>query len=120
MDVEIDDSIIVNYGNLKKRYIDEMLNAEDEKEVFEIMKSTNQGKRLSNIEFNYIDEVQYRMIYDKCRMSIHMSIDPSIVMLAYIFLMQIEISNLISIIEGVRYNLPRSEIEKLLTLKVKQ
>lgn len=120
MGVDIDDSIIVNYGSLKKRYIDKMLEAKDEKEVLEIMKSTNQGKRLNNIEFNYIDELQYRIIYDKCRMSIHMAIDPSIVMLSYIFLMQIEISNIISIIEGVRYNLPRSEIEKLLTLKVKK
>lgn len=120
MGINPDESIIVHHGNLKKKHIDEMLEANSEKEVFEIMRSTNQGKRLGKVEYNYIDEIQYRMIYDKCRMNIHMSIDPSIVMLSYIFLMQIELSNLISIIEGVRYNLPKSEVEKLLTLKVKQ
>lgn len=120
MGVEPDESIIVNYGSLKRKYIDEMLGAKDAKEVFEIMKSTSQGKRLSKVEYNYIDEIQYRMIYDKCRMNIHMSIDPSVVMLSYILLMQIELSNIISVIEGVRYNLTKDEIEKLLTLKTNQ
>lgn len=120
MGLQPDESSIVKYGNLKKKYIDNMLAAENAKEVLEIMKTTNLGKRLAKVEYNYIDEVQYRMIYDKCRMNIHMSIDPSIVMLSYIFLMQIELSNIITIIEGVRYGLPKSDIEKLLTLKVRQ
>ena len=120
MGLQPDESIIINYGNLKKKYLDQMMDAQNEKEVFEIMSSTNQGKRLHKIDYNYIDEIQYRMLYDKCRKSIRMSTDPSVVMLSYIFLMQIELSNVISIIEGVRYNLKRAEIEDLLTLKVNQ
>lgn len=42
------------------------------------------------------------------------SFDPEVVMFCYIFLLENEIKNIINIIEGVRYGLPRNEIVDLL------
>lgn len=110
-------SAVLNYGTVKAKYIDEMCKAKDEKQVFSIMENTNRGKKLKKIDFNYVDELPDRMLYDKCRNSIRFSVHPSVIMLSYIFLLQIEIQNLTTIIEGVRYNVHKSEIENLLILK---
>lgn len=111
------DSAILDYGTLKSVSINQMLHAKNEEEVFNIMKSTNRGKKLTKIKFNYIDELPARVMYDSCRKSIRFSINPSVVMLSYLFLLQIEISNLVTIIEGAHYKAPKNEIEKLLIIK---
>ncbi len=112
-----DESAILDYGTLKSLSIKQMLNAKSEEEVFNIMKSTNRGKKLAKMQFNYIDELPARVMYDNCRKSIRFSINPSVVMLSYLFLLQIEISNLVTIIEGVHYKVQKNEIEKLLITK---
>lgn len=110
-------SAILNHGTIKEKYIEQMCGAENEEQVFEIMKSTNRGKIFSRLKFNYIDELPDRVLYDKCRKAIRLSVHPDAVMISYLFLLQIEIQNLITIIEGVRYNAPRRDIESLLIMK---
>lgn len=112
-------SAVLENGTLKAKYINLMCNAENDEQVFSIMKSTNRGKKLEKIQFSYVDELPDRILYDKCRNTIRFSVHPSVIMLSYIFLLQIEIQNLTTIIEGVRYNIHKSEIENLLILKSK-
>ena len=112
-------SAVLNNGTLKAKYIDQMCKAGHDEQVLAIMKSTNRGKKIEKIAFNYIDELPDRILYDKCRSNIRFSVHPSVIMLSYIFLLQIEIQNLTTIIEGVRYNVHKSEIENLLILKNK-
>ena len=64
----------------------------------------------------YIDQMADRMKYLTCRHDIRFSTHPSVVMLSYIFLAQIEIQDIINIIEGIRYHLASEEIQKLLTV----
>ncbi len=45
---------------------------------------------------------------------------PAVIMFSYIFLLQIEIQNLTTIIEGVRYEVNKSELENLLILKAQK
>lgn len=110
-------SAVLKNGTLKEKYIEKMCNAENDDQVLSIMKSTNRGKKINKIDFNYIDELPDRVLYDKCRNTIRFSVYPSVLMLSYIFLLQIEIQNLTTIIEGVRYNIHKSELENLLILK---
>ena len=56
------------------------------------------------------------MKYLTCRHDIRFSTHPSVVMLSYIFLAQIEIQDIINIVEGIRYQLAPEEIQKLLTV----
>ena len=110
-------SAVLNFGTIKQKYIVKMEEAPSEEQVFEVMRATNRGKKLKKIEFNYIDELPDRILYSKCRDTIRFSVHPSVIMLSYIFLLQIEVQNLTTIIEGVRYKVHRKEIENLLILK---
>lgn len=108
---------ILENGTLKNKHIEAMLKANTEKELFDIMESTNQGKKLKNLEYRYIDQIPLKAVYNKCRHDLHSSINASLVMLSYIFLIQIELSNIIKIIEGVRYKMPKNDIRELLIVK---
>ena len=110
-------SAVLNHGTIKEKYIEQMCKAENEDQIFEVMKATNRGKILSKIKFNYIDELPDRVLYNKCRKAIRFSVHPDAVMISYLFLLQIEIQNLITIIEGVRYRVPKQEIENLLIMR---
>lgn len=110
-------SAILSHGTIKDKHLAQMCSAENEEQVFDIMKSTNRGKILSKLKFNYVDELPDRILYNKCRKTIRFSVHPDAVMISYLFLLQIEIQNLITIIEGVRYNVPRRDIENLLIMR---
>ncbi len=111
------DSAVLQYGTIKNKYIEQMRKAKNEEELFNIMRATKRGKRLDKFEFNYIDELPTRVLYENCKRRIRFSVYPPTIMLSYIFLLKIEIENLITIIEGVRYAVPKDEIENLLILK---
>ena len=93
-----------------------MLNSSSEDEAFNIMKSIHQGYLLNRIEYNYLDQIPTAALFKKCNHEIHSSVNSSVVLLSYIFLIQNELNNIIKIIEGTRYKLPKDEISKLLIL----
>lgn len=91
-----------------------MIRASDYKEVINIMKATSFGKILSNLEFNYPDEVPYKVAFKVCSHYIRFSSNPSVVMFCYVDLLNIELSNIVNIIEGIRYKMPAKKIVKFL------
>ena len=92
-----------------------MLEAEPEA-VLDVMAKAPIGKRCKKVPHTYIDQMADRMKYLTCRHDIRFSTHPSVVMLSYIFLAQIEIQDIINIIEGIRYHLAPEGIQKLLTV----
>ena len=62
------------------------------------------GNAVKKVPHTYIDQMADRMKYLTCRHDIRFSTHPSVVMLSYIFLAQIEIQDIINIIEGIRYH----------------
>ena len=109
-------SSLLPFGTLKKSALDGMLEAQDPEEAEEIMKRTPNGKRALNTERSYADEIPHRMNFRVCRHYIRFSTHPSVVMVSYLFLMQAEITDIITIVEGIRYQLSPVEIEKLLVV----
>lgn len=63
-----------------------------------------------------IDELPERYILKRCLHEIHFSPYPAVVMISYLYTSEIEISNIIKIVEGIRYGLPPSKITELLIL----
>jgi V/A-type H+-transporting ATPase subunit C len=49
-----------------------------------------------------------------CRKQLYYSQDPAVVLLSYMYISEAELKNIITIIEGVRYQTPREMIESLL------
>lgn len=113
--IDTQKGIIKSWG-LKPRVITEMLKATTEEEAFTIMKQTPTGRQLGRIVYNSIDDIPLKSVYRLCKHKIRFSVNPSVVMIAYVFLVEIELSNVITIIEGVRYGVLKEEIRKLLVL----
>jgi V/A-type H+-transporting ATPase subunit C len=105
---------LLPFGTLKQKQIFSMLDAKTPEESIEIMKKTQAGKKIGAIEYQWIDELPSRINYLKCSKFIRFSIAPPVVMFSYIALIEIEISDIITIIEGIRYNVPGEEIFKIL------
>lgn len=109
-------SLQLPFGRLKESTVNEMILAESERQVTAIMKRTPLGKRSANVEYSYIDEIPLRYRFYTCEKSIRYSVYPPVVMLSYIFLTEFELSNIIHIVEGIRYGLPADDIKKLLIM----
>ncbi len=107
-------SMLLPYGSLKPRILSQLLEAETESEVSALMKQTPVGKQWLDIDSSYVDEIPKRALYEICRHNIYFSRNPSVVMMSYTFLLQSEITDIVTIVEGVRYKLPAAEIAKLL------
>ncbi len=103
-------------GFFSSNRIDRMLNAGTEKEEQQILAQTFVGKRILKMPHAYLDELPVRMVYRLCRHYINYSIYPAVVFISYVFLSKTETSNIITIIEGKRYQLAPDEIRKLLIL----
>jgi V/A-type H+-transporting ATPase subunit C len=106
--------LLLPFGTLRQKQIQDMVQAESYDKAIEMMKKTNAGRKIANIEFRYVDELPLRVNYLKCNRLIRFSVYPSVVMFSYIALCEIELSNITSIIEGIRYKVPSEEIFKIL------
>lgn len=107
-------SFLLPFGGLDSRMIDRMAEAKTEEEVNAVMRKTSIGKRYLGTEHTYVDEIPKRVMYRICRKNMYYSTHPSVVMMSYTFLAQSELTDIITIVEGVRYKLPPDEIAKLL------
>ena len=91
-----------------------MAAAENADEVLEILKRTHYGEHFRKNADMPIDKLSNFIICKKLSRYIRMSTSPDVVSLCYTGLMTIEMNNVITIIEGVRYSLPPESIKKML------
>lgn len=87
------------------------LNAEEVLLAFQasVYKRFGSGVEFEHIE-HYCNAIQYRMLLKKMRFSQQ----SDVVLYAYVFLISIEIENIINVIEGTRYNLNADRILEML------
>lgn len=102
---------LLPFGALRESQIDAMCNAESSAQIFSIMQSTIPGRVISQLEYSYTGEITNRGNYNISRKGIRFSTHPSVVLLSYINLAEIELSNIIIIIEGVRYQADKDRIK---------
>ncbi len=109
-------SSLLPFGNISKRLLTEMIEADNEAKVTAAMNKTLIGKRSLKIDHTYIDEFPNIVKYMTSRHDIHFSTHPSVVMFSYTFIMQVELTDIITIVEGIRYKMSPDEIAKLLII----
>ena len=102
------------YSSLSHKIIDKMCEAESVDEVFKIMQSTSSGRIMGRIGYIHTDDIPPRVQYRIARKNIHFSNNPSVVMISFMFLSEIELMNVISLIEGIRYQLDTKTIQSLI------
>jgi V/A-type H+-transporting ATPase subunit C len=101
-------------GAFPENFLDKMANGSTEEEIRSVLEQTEVGRKALKMRHVYLDEIPARMNFQLCRHYINYSINPPVVLIAFIFLSETEIGNIITIIEGKRYQLAPEEIKKLL------
>ncbi len=103
---------------LTKDKIEKVISSSDSDQMNKLIKElfANDDKisKISDKEVCYIENYTSRIKHKLCKHYLHLSNNVSTVFYAFYVLSQIEISNLIYIIEGIRYKVPPSEIKNLL------
>ncbi|MBQ9248173.1 MAG: V-type ATPase subunit, partial [Ruminococcus sp.] len=105
---------LLRYGNLTGRKLDRILSRDTYEEVREELQKTSVGKKAKTIDIDREMAVQGR--YEMCRHQLYFSTNPEIVLLSFYILSQTELSNVIAIIEGVRYSMEPESIYETLVL----
>lgn len=114
MDAENTKKALLPTGTFSEDFLDKMVQGNTEKEIQSVLEHTEIGRKAVKMRHAYLDEIPARMNYQLCRHYIDFSIYPSVVLISFIFLSETEIANIITIIEGKRYQLAPEEIRKLL------
>lgn len=107
-------SHLLPYGSIHKDTIDKMCNASDTDEVYELMKDTRIGKRIEKMPIEKEEQLSIRSRYFMCKKNLYYSTNPAVVLLSYLYVSEAELKNIITIIEGVRYEMPADRIKSLL------
>ena len=102
------------YSSLSPKLIARMCEAESSAEVFQIMQSTGCGRMIGKIGYTYASDISPRVQFRLAKKNIHFSNNPSVVMMAFMFLSEIELMNVICLIEGIRYQLEPKTIQSLI------
>lgn len=110
----IKNTLMLKYTRINQKAIDQMCKAESSGEVFAIMQSTNIGRLINKIGYVYASDISPRVKYRLARKNMRFSNNPSVVMISYVFVTETELMNIISLIEGIRYNLDTKKLQSLL------
>lgn len=100
--------------DIKHKTLDMMCGAESSGEVFSIMQTTHQGRLIDKIGYVYASDISPRVKYRLSKKNMFFSNSPSVVMISYMFVSETELMNVISLIEGIRYNLDNKKIQSML------
>lgn len=103
-------------GSFKKRILDDMLQAANAQDMENVLGSTRVGRRALNVSAGDAGHFARRMNYRICRHYMYLSTHSSVVLISYVFLLEAEVNDIITIVEGIRYKMPPKEIEGLLTV----
>lgn len=108
---------LLPYGSaIPEKVMESMINAPDADSVMDIFLSTKIGRKIPESQRVFTHDLHHRAPYFAARKLMHYSIHPSVVLLSYIFITDVELDDIINIIEGIRYQLKPDEIRPMLVL----
>jgi len=93
-----------------------MCQAQTGDEVFSAVKDTPFGRELKKLDYVYAGQIDNLGLYRVTKKNIHFSMYPLVVMMSYYFVMKTEYDNIVSIIEGARYNVDSDKIKKIVII----
>ena len=107
-------NMLPEFSSLSPKLVDRMCEAQSSAEVFQVMQSAGCGRLIGKIGYTYAGDIAPRVQCRTAKKYIHFSNNPSVVMVAFMFLSETELMNVIRLIEGVRYQLDPKKIQSLL------
>jgi len=98
------------YYLIPPKVLTRMIDAESADAAQDIFRTTPYRKMMEKYPDAGPEDLFSLSMYDFSRKKMYFSTHPSVVMLSYISFMEIELENIIKIIEGIRYGLPKEEL----------
>lgn len=89
------------------RQLDNLMDAQDAQDVIHRLVNTPYASEFYGASFDYIERRRAQDRLSLASEKAALSTNPSVVLFCYIFLAENELTNIVHIIEGVRYGLPR-------------
>ncbi|MCR5637189.1 MAG: V-type ATPase subunit [Clostridiales bacterium] len=105
--------LMLNHSSMSKKQLDALINADSELDFYNILNMTSLGRKLRAImsDNSLTDSMT---VFKESTSLIRRSSYPSVVLASYLFLSEIEVTNVFNIIEGVRYNASPEIIKEML------
>jgi V/A-type H+-transporting ATPase subunit C len=110
----IEDNLIYEHGRISKSKWIELCNVVSPIEVLDYLSKSNLKKFSDNKDYVYIEYFGEKIKYDLSKKYMHFASSAPQVFSALMALGEIEIDNIINIIEGIRYQVPKIDIESML------
>lgn len=107
-------TVTLSGGALSDTTLHRLFDAENEAAFMHIFQSTKYGKYLTKDNYDYIELATQEILYHLSLHALRFSVYPSVIMLAYMSLLEGEMNNIIHIVEGIRYDVRPEAIGKLL------
>ncbi len=104
---------LLPYGTLTKEQRESLCGCEIE-EFFSILADMHQFRNIMKNGNHDMSRIPMEARYKLCRNKIYFSQNPGVVLIAYMYIVGIEISNIITIIESVRYSVSPDIIEEMI------
>ncbi len=110
---DVTERFMFPYGTLGAQTRKKLCAASTSAEVFDAIKGTKLGRKIGKMDYVYAGQIQEIGVYAITKKNIHFSTYPIVGMLSYVFVMQQEYSNIVSIIEGARYGVDPEKIRAI-------
>lgn len=112
--INIKDTLIDYSSRLSNKVIDEMIEAPDVKTMLTILEHSPYKLFIDDDEYVYIEYYADQIKYHVAKRFMYFSTAAPLIFSAYQQLLELEVHNIITIIEGVRYKLPVDDIQSML------
>ena len=113
-DEEIRKAMIDSKSRLSKAVLDELIALPTAEDILKALEESKYHLYVDDQDYVYIEYYANEIRYNLAKRYMHFSIDAPMIYTSYVILLDIEVQNLTNIIEGIRYETPKSEIEKML------
>lgn len=106
--------MLIPYGTMNKSRIDTLCSADDYKDLQAKAKQMPIGRAIERLDYVYPGEINQRGKFALSYRNMYQSTNASVVLISFMFISQIELSNVITLIEGARYNVKEENLRKIL------
>lgn len=115
---EIEKDMLPFYGRLSEAKQKEIYSAPNSEEFIKRFSRTYYGKQMieNGYDINSLEQSAQRMRYKYAKLMLKRSSSAPLSVYSFIFLLEIEVQNLISIIEGIRYGIEVNKIASLIIM----
>ena len=111
---EIWKALITEDIRMSKKQLEELIKLKDPNNVLSQLENSQYSDFVDEDDYVYIEYQAERIKYHISRRYMYFSSVPAIVYTVYIFLNEIEQANIFNIIEGIRYDIDKQDIKRML------